>query len=138
MAYTTSVSVLPGTSTLALSLNDAAVGMAALGTPGRRQIATFSVAPGALAPGVNAVRLAVSQRHRVDCAPEATHELWTQLDPEATGYLPAGETPADPATLTEVGAARLDPGQPSAGKHRPQPAHGRLDFGKLGHRRLLG
>lgn len=47
----------------------------------------FDIPDGLLKAGFNAVRLTAEQRHRVDCSPEATYELWTQIDPSQTGLV---------------------------------------------------
>lgn len=48
---------------------------------------TLPLTPGMLAPGFNAITLVGENRHRVDCSAEATYELWSRLDPSATGIV---------------------------------------------------
>jgi len=99
IGYLAAISVLPEASTLAVTLNGQALGATAIdGAKGLRRV-SFDVAPGALAPGYNAVRVAVTQRHRVDCSVAATYELWTQIDPDSTGFLSDASALTKPADL---------------------------------------
>ena len=110
IGYAASVSVLPEASTLAVSLNGAALGAAPVaGGHGLQQV-TVDVPPNRLAPGFNALAVEVRQRHRVDCTVAATYELWTQIDPESTGFLPAPFSAPAPAALSELPATALGSG----------------------------
>ena len=85
LGFTNAISVMPEISTLSISVNDIAVAqtpIAAATDPGALDV---ELPRGLLTPGYNSVRIAVSQRHRVDCSMEATYELWTQLDPASSG-----------------------------------------------------
>lgn len=91
LGYLSAISVLPEASTLTVSVNGTEIG--ATGIDGAREPrnVAFDVPPGLLARGVNAVRVGVVQRHRVDCSVAASYELWTQIDRDTTGFLPAAE-----------------------------------------------
>lgn len=106
VGYLSAISVLPEASTLRIVLNGAEIGRTAVdGARGLRR-ETVTIPPGALRPGFNAVTIAVDQRHRVDCSVPATYELWTQIDPDTTGLVAAGEGIAD---LADLPAARPGP-----------------------------
>lgn len=106
VGYLSAVSVLPEASTMTLAVNGAKAGTAAIdGARGLRE-AGFAIAPGKLAHGWNALHLSVAQRHRVDCSLAATYELWTQIDAEGTGFLPAAPAAiAEPADLAALSPA---------------------------------
>jgi hypothetical protein len=85
IGFTNAISVMPEASSLSISVNDVPIAqtpIAAATDPGALDV---ELPRGLLAPGYNAVRIAVSQRHRVDCSLEATYELWTQVDPASSG-----------------------------------------------------
>ncbi len=85
LSYSNAISVMPETSRLTIFVNDIQVAqtpIAAASDPGGVDV---ELPKGLLTAGYNRVRIAVSQRHRVDCSLEATYELWTQLDPAASG-----------------------------------------------------
>ena len=85
IAFTSAVSVMPETSHLQVIVNDIPVGSEAIigGTPGRLSVEMPS---GMLQPGYNSVRLIADQHHRVDCSLAGTYELWTRIDPDASGF----------------------------------------------------
>lgn len=95
IAYEAAASVSPETSTLTLAINDHAVGTTPIRPPGGARLARFPIPLGTLVRGANLVRIAVGQRHRVDCSPEATFELWTRLKPRGTGLLTAARAGVD-------------------------------------------
>jgi cellulose synthase operon protein B len=107
LSYVAAVSIMPEASTLKLTINDAAIASTPiLPTPQERTI-EFEVPASLMKPGFNAVRISADQRHRVDCSLAATYELWTQIDPAATGLL----LPADdrgPASLADLPALSPD------------------------------
>ena len=85
VGFTNAISVMPESSTLSITVNDVAVAqtpIAAATDPGALDV---ELPRGLLTQGFNNVRIAVSQRHRVDCSMEATYELWTQVDPASSG-----------------------------------------------------
>ena len=111
IGYLAAVSILPEESRLSLALNDVALGSIPIdGTSGLRTV-SVSVPPGRLVPGFNAIRIETTQRHRVDCSVAATFELWTQIDPETTGFLPTSGGLSDPSDLAaaRVGADGATP-----------------------------
>lgn len=110
LAFLSAISVLPEGSRLTLAINDRAVAQTGLAAPDAVATRTFDIPAGALVAGFNAVRITVEQRHRVDCSPAATYELWTALDPARSGLLFAGngarpslEVPADIAAIAPRG-----------------------------------
>ncbi len=86
-----SISVLPEASGLTLSVNDTVVGRQRLGATSGFSKLGFDLPKGVLKPGFNAIRLKAQQRHRVDCTLAATYELLTEIRPEQTGFVFAGE-----------------------------------------------
>ncbi len=85
IGFTNAISVMPEASSLSISVNDVAIAqtpIAAATDPGALDV---ELPRGLLTTGYNNVRIAVSQRHRVDCSMEATYELWTQVDPASSG-----------------------------------------------------
>jgi hypothetical protein len=103
LAFLSAISVMPEGSQATLSINGAVIARTALAPPDAVATRDFAVPAGLLKPGFNAVRLLIEQRHRVDCSPAATYELWTALDAAQTGLLlgHAGgfSTPADIAAV---------------------------------------
>ncbi|WP_284211145.1 cellulose biosynthesis cyclic di-GMP-binding regulatory protein BcsB, partial [Methylobacterium brachythecii] len=105
IGYLSAVSVLPEASALTLLLNGKAIGSSAIdGAKGLRSV-SVEVPPGALSHGFNALRIAVGQRHRVDCSVAATYELWTQIDPDSTGFVSSASGLAEPADLAALSVA---------------------------------
>lgn len=84
------ISVMPEGSQLGISVNDNPIGRVRLGLPDADAGRDFTIPAGLLKPGFNAIRITVEQRHRVDCSPAATYELWTALDPARTGLALGG------------------------------------------------
>lgn len=106
LAFLSAISVMPEGSRLTLTINDTVVAQTTLATPDDIATRRMTIPAGLLVPGFNAVRIAVSQRHRVDCSPAATYELWTAFDPARSGLILADaaartgmETPADIAAV---------------------------------------
>lgn len=99
IGYRAAVSVLPEVSRLTLRINGTVIGEDPIdGARGLRTV-SFDVPPGALSRGFNAVRVTTSQRHRVDCSVAATYELWTQIDPDATGFASAASGLGEPGDI---------------------------------------
>ncbi|WP_430910163.1 cellulose biosynthesis cyclic di-GMP-binding regulatory protein BcsB [Methylobacterium sp. sgz302541] len=99
IGYRAAVSVLPEVSRLTLRINGTVIGEDPIeGARGLRTV-SFDVPPGALSRGFNAVRVTMSQRHRVDCSVAATYELWTQIDPDATGFASAASGLGEPGDI---------------------------------------
>ena len=107
--YSSAVSVMPEASTLQVFVNDVPVAHTAIAAFADVGQLEADVPKGLLRTGFNAVRFAVEQRHRVDCSPEATYELWTQLDPGGTGLVfPAVEDQAV-VSLDDLASMSPDP-----------------------------
>ncbi len=100
VAFLSAISVMPEGSRLTLTINDRVVAQTALAAPDAIAQRSFDLPPGLLVEGFNAIRITVEQRHRVDCSPAATYELWTALDPVRSGLVLAGaEQPAEIAAI---------------------------------------
>jgi hypothetical protein len=96
------VSVMPEASTLSVSVNGRTVAQTGLGGPAAGPVAV-TVPPATLSAGWNTVRVTASQRHRVDCTLPGTYELWTRIDPAASGFRVASTgAPADLAALARL------------------------------------
>lgn len=82
----TAISAAPENSSMRVFVNDQDVGSIKLqsGAPYRVEM---KVPNGVIQPGYNAVSILVDQKHRVDCSIDATYELWTQIDPERSGFV---------------------------------------------------
>jgi len=108
LTYTNAISVMPEVSTIRIFVNDLEVGksqIAAASDPGSIDV---ELPKGLLTTGFNAVRIEVSQRHRVDCSLEATYELLTQIDPKTSGLTFPGAPDAGIATLDDLAAVSPD------------------------------
>ena len=86
IAYRNAVSVMPEASSVSVTINGSPVGDFPIRSPSRFDTQAISVSPALLRAGVNEVRLRAVQRHRVDCSMEATYELWTEIDGQASGF----------------------------------------------------
>lgn len=78
LALRSSVNVLPDHSHLAVWINGVEAGRLTLNTLG--DFAEQRVPAAGLTPGVNRIRLAVVQAHRIFCGPEASFAVWTEVD----------------------------------------------------------
>ena len=85
LGFTNAISVMPEVSALSISVNDVDIAQTPITAATDAGALDVELPRGLLTPGFNSVRIAVSQRHRVDCSMEATYELWTQLDPATSG-----------------------------------------------------
>ncbi|HEV7245956.1 MAG TPA: cellulose biosynthesis cyclic di-GMP-binding regulatory protein BcsB [Shinella sp.] len=86
LAYINAVSVLPDTAKMDVEVNGRDVGGFAIASPNGTLTEKIAVAAEFLKAGRNVVRLRARQHHRVDCSLDATYELWTKLDPAASGF----------------------------------------------------
>ncbi|MFH6786176.1 MULTISPECIES: cellulose biosynthesis cyclic di-GMP-binding regulatory protein BcsB [Methylobacterium] len=109
VSYLSAISVAPEASELSGSVNGTRVGWTRIQAPGAVKVVEFPLPEGLLKPGYNAVGLAASQRHRVDCSTGATYELWTQIDPSRSGLVVAQAGDLDLKTL-----AALEPDESGA------------------------
>ncbi len=85
IGFINAISVMPEASTLSISVNDVPVAQTPIASATDPGALDVELPSGLLTQGYNSVRIAVAQRHRVDCSMEATYELWTQLDPASSG-----------------------------------------------------
>ena len=107
VGYLAAISVVPDASFLTATVNGVAVGRSEIKAPGAIRILEFDIPADLLKPGYNAVAVAGTQRHRVDCSLDATYELWTQIDPAWTGLVaPSGAVGA--ASLLDLPAIAPD------------------------------
>jgi hypothetical protein len=109
IAYTNAISVMPEASNIVVSVNDVAVVRSPIAAGGDVAALDVELPKGLLKPGYNAVRIAVSQRHRVDCSLEATYELWTQVDLASSGLTFPGQADPSIVSLDDLPAISPDP-----------------------------
>lgn len=86
LSYRNAVSVLPDTSVMDVEVNGKAAGTFKIASPNGFRQETLAIGADFLKPGRNQVVLRARQFHRVDCSLEATYELWSELDPSASGF----------------------------------------------------
>lgn len=79
------VSSLPEAAALTILINGQPVTSLRGGDVGVGRDIDIPLTPGLLTTGFNAVTFLAENQHRVDCSAEGTYELWTRLDPAATG-----------------------------------------------------
>ncbi|MDY8110801.1 cellulose biosynthesis cyclic di-GMP-binding regulatory protein BcsB [Fulvimarina sp. 2208YS6-2-32] len=110
LALQSAVSVMPETSNLNVRVNGVPVAQTRLGT-GKADRVEADLPAGLLQPGFNAIEIMTDQNHRVDCSLPGTYELWTQIDPAASGIdfglasIPMNQL-SDLATIAGVGTDR--------------------------------
>lgn len=92
LAYINAVSVLPDTAKMDIEINGRDAGSFAIASPNGVLTEKIAVAPELLKAGRNVVRVRARQHHRVDCALDATYELWTKLDPAQSGFATAASS----------------------------------------------
>jgi hypothetical protein len=80
------VSVLPDNGLMQVEVNGKKAGEFAIASPFSFTPQSIAVSGQLLRPGRNSVRLSARQHHRVDCSLDATYELWTRIDPAASGF----------------------------------------------------
>jgi cellulose synthase operon protein B len=95
LGYQNAIVVAPEFSTLTLSINGTPVGKTSLKASERPATLSFSLPAGLIKPGSNTVALEATQRHRTDCAPASTADLWTRLDPATTFIEAKASAPRD-------------------------------------------
>jgi len=86
LAYRNAVSVLPDTSVMDVEVNGKSAGAFRIASPNGFKNEALAIGAEFLKPGRNQVVLRARQFHRVDCSLEATYELWSELDPSASGF----------------------------------------------------
>ncbi|MFO1148300.1 MAG: cellulose biosynthesis cyclic di-GMP-binding regulatory protein BcsB [Alsobacter sp.] len=102
------VSVLPRRSQITVSVNGRDIATAPLDSPGRSKAISVAVPPGLLSPGLNAVRIVVNQRHRVDCGIDATYELWTRISGAESGFVVPGASGSAIRRIADLPALPVD------------------------------
>ena len=113
LAHVSAVSVMPEASRLSVTVNDRPISETAIASGGGARTLEVALAAGLLQPGWNAIRVAVDQRHRVDCSVASTWELWTEIDRARSGLVfAAGHRPerrgiADIAGIAPDGHGRV-------------------------------
>jgi len=108
VAYANAISVMPEASTIVVSVNDIPVAQSPIAASSDEAVLDVELPKGLLKPGYNALRIAVSQRHRVDCSLDATYELWTQVDLASSGLAFPGQADPSIASLDDLPAASPD------------------------------
>jgi len=83
LSYRTSVDVLPERSELRVSVNG--VQSTAVIPVSTDQFQKLQLDPSLLMKGRNEIVVAVSQAHRIACGPEASFQLWSEFDLNASG-----------------------------------------------------
>ncbi|WP_168209934.1 cellulose biosynthesis cyclic di-GMP-binding regulatory protein BcsB [Tardiphaga sp. vice154] len=106
IGYRPSATLLPQLSTLTLSINEIVIARIGIASPLNAKPAEFDIPPGVLRRGFNAVRISVEQRHGVDCALDATYELWTEVIPQQTGLISIRPERQAPPDLNDLAALR--------------------------------
>ncbi|MBP1861933.1 cellulose biosynthesis cyclic di-GMP-binding regulatory protein BcsB [Rhizobium herbae] len=89
LAYRNAVSVLPDSSVMDVEVNGKAAGTFAIASPNGFKTEALKISADFLKPGRNQVLLRARQFHRVDCSLAATYELWSEIDPAASGFMAA-------------------------------------------------
>lgn len=101
LSLQTSISTAPESSAMRVFINDQDVGTVKL-TAGDPYRVELKVPNGLIQPGYNAVSILVDQKHRVDCTIDATYELWTQVDPEHSGFVFGGKPAASGTSMPDL------------------------------------
>ncbi|MFK0332785.1 cellulose biosynthesis cyclic di-GMP-binding regulatory protein BcsB [Rhizobium sp. NPDC090275] len=121
LSLQTSISTAPESSAMRVFVNDQDVGTIKL-TAGDPYRAELKVPNGLIQPGYNAVSILVDQKHRVDCTIDATYELWTQVDPEQSGFVFGGKSAAGGTSIPDlIALGGINDGR--------TPIHGRISPG---------
>ncbi len=105
--FKNTVLVMPEVSRLRVTINGETLLTNPINSPTEFTRATAPLRPGLLRAGENSIRIEVFQRHRVDCTIKGTYELWTDIDPAATGFTFSGPTPGV-TNLQELPAIGFD------------------------------
>jgi hypothetical protein len=101
LSMQTAISAAPERSTMRVFVNDTDVGTVELRSGDPRRI-ELPIANGIVQPGYNSVSMIVDQKHRVDCSLDATYELWTQIDPEKSGFVFSGAAAQSKGTIADL------------------------------------
>lgn len=87
LSYMNAVSVMPESSELALYINGERIHQMPILSSVEPSQTDIVIPAELLALGYNAITVAATQRHRVDCSPNATFELWTDIIESGTGFV---------------------------------------------------
>lgn len=90
LSYLNAVSVMPEGSFLEVSVNGEAIYKGPIFASTEAAAIDIEIPPQLLALGYNAITVKANQRHRVDCTPDATYELWTDIVESGTGFITDG------------------------------------------------
>jgi hypothetical protein len=90
LAYMNAVSIMPEGSFLEVLVNGERVHRQPIQATVEPSQIDIEIPANLLALGYNAITVKATQRHRVDCTPDATYELWTDIVESATGFLKDG------------------------------------------------
>ena len=90
LSYLNAVSVMPEGSFLEVSINGEALYKGPIFASTEPKSIDIEIPPQLLALGYNAITVKANQRHRVDCTPDATYELWTDIVESGTGFITDG------------------------------------------------
>jgi cellulose synthase operon protein B len=90
LSYLNAVSVMPEGSFLEVSINGEPLYKGPIFASTEPKSIDIEIPPQLLALGYNAITVKANQRHRVDCTPNATYELWTDIVESGTGFITDG------------------------------------------------
>lgn len=109
LALTNAVSAQPDRSNVKFSVNGRVLATVPVRSPGRVNVVSIRVPSGVLVPGFNAVSIASTLSHRVDCSLKATYELWTLVDPAESGFVLSPSTSLSGRSISDIGGEPLGP-----------------------------
>lgn len=105
VSYKNAVVVMPEASRLRMLINGVVVLETQIASADRFKAVSAKLPSDLLHGGSNLLRIQAVQRHRTDCSPQSTYELWTDIDPAATHLTLAGQGAPDILTsLTDLPA----------------------------------
>ena len=82
-----SIDILPERSSMRVTVNGREIGITGLGNFEGFAPATLDLPPDLLVPGRNRVTIEFVQGHRIFCGPEASFDLWTDIDLSKSGLV---------------------------------------------------
>lgn len=111
IAYRTSINVLPELSSVTVLLNGREI--AQFSPRSFEGFATVQLPMENLIEGQNQLMVQISQSHRIFCGPEASFDIWTEIDLRQSGISVAAQTGIpDQAALRRALIAQLATGEP--------------------------
>lgn len=102
LTHVAAVSVMPEASRFTVEVDDRTVATLPIATNGSPKTVEIALPPGTLHAGWNLLRIEAEQRHRVECSPAATYELWTEIDRAHTGLVFANGFAPERRSLADV------------------------------------